>query len=159
MKTIVAFLQNMWVRDPDRVRSDIAKYGEQHRLRLIQYCLFAGCLTGRRLKTAFGDELLEQIIWEESTREIAGNSRHVFPPDFVHIQAVLAEIKPRVVIAFGRIAGDAVKKVWNGPLVCCSHPAARQADTVGRLHTASVELKTFLNPAILHEFNSPKKNP
>jgi len=29
MKTIVAFLQNMWVRDPDRVRSDIAKYGEQ----------------------------------------------------------------------------------------------------------------------------------
>ena len=74
MKPCLAFLQNMWVRDPERVKRDIARYGEECRLTYIEYCLFAGCLTGRRLRQAFGEDLLDRIVWEESTREIAGNA-------------------------------------------------------------------------------------
>lgn len=49
MKT-VAFLQNMWVR-PHQV-AVVAKDGaaSDMRERLIRYALFAGCVTGRRLK-------------------------------------------------------------------------------------------------------------
>lgn len=38
---IVAFLQNMWVKDPERVKQSIARYGEDYRLRFMRYALFA----------------------------------------------------------------------------------------------------------------------
>ncbi len=53
-------------------------------------------------------ELIDQIRWEESTREISNNSREIFPADAEHIRAAIALHQPRVVIAFGRIAIDAV---------------------------------------------------
>lgn len=137
--TAVAFMQNQWVRDPERVKALIARHGEPYRRRLIATALFAGCLSGRRLKAAFGDAC-RRIVWEESTREIAGDPRTVFPADPVHIQAVIAEIKPTVVLTFGRIAGAAVVPLWTGNLIASPHPAARQADTMERLRYASQQL-------------------
>ena len=145
MKPCLAFLQNMWVRDPDRVRRDIARLGEDYRNRIIEFFLFRGCLTGRRIRHAFGDELLAQITWEESTREIAGNPRQIFPPDPAHILAALTLHRPAVVLTFGRIAGDAVQALWAGPLIRVPHPAARQADTCMRLQTAVRELQEALD--------------
>lgn len=144
MKPVVAFLQNMWVKDPARVRADIARLGEDYRRRIMEYSLFAGCLTGRRIKAAFPAAILDQIAWEESTREIAGDARQIFPPDPTHIRAVLASHQPRVVLTFGRIATEAVSGVWFGPLIKVPHPAARHPETVSRLAAAASELAAWL---------------
>jgi hypothetical protein len=77
---IVAFLQNMWVRNPESARR-ILKRAPQVRERLIAYSLFAGCLTGRRLKAALGEELCQSIVWEEASPVIADNAKDYHPPD------------------------------------------------------------------------------
>lgn len=142
MKT-VAFLQNMWVRDPDHARGSLATYGDRWWRRATYQFLFGGCLSGRRLKSAFGD-LCQTIIWEESTREIAGDPRTILAPQPAHIRAVIDTEQPAIVLAFGRIASGAVGPIWAGPLIRCPHPAARQADTPARLQAAAGELREFM---------------
>lgn len=56
----LAFLQNMWVKNPDRVKAMVQREGEEFRRRFMEYALFRGCLTGRRIKAAFG-ELCDEI--------------------------------------------------------------------------------------------------
>lgn len=142
---IVAFLQNLWVKeDVAAVHARFAKNGEAYRRRFIQRCLFAGCLTGRRLTQTFGHELLGGMLFEESTREISGDSRSSFPPNLGHIRAVLEELQPRVVVAFGKIATLAVKQVWDGPLVIAPHPASLHVSAVGNLDLAARRLREML---------------
>lgn len=130
----VAFLQNAYFKDPERVRKSIEKFGDEYRSRLLTYALFAGCVTGRRIKSAFGQEAIDKIIWEESTREIAGDTKTIFPPDAGHIASVLLRYNPTMVITFGKIAYAAVKPLVNGrSLLQLPHPAARQPDTISRL--------------------------
>lgn len=144
MKT-VAFLQNMWVRNPDRVKAVFAREGEAFRLKYIKYALFAGCLTGRRLKVVFGQEACSEIVWEETTREIAGDAKTIFPPQPGHIQAVLAQHQPDIVLAFGTIASNALYKILQRTppgktlplLITAPHPAARQPDTLLNLQRAA----------------------
>lgn len=131
-------MQNMWVRDPQRVREQIARYGEGYRVRLIERLLFAGCLSGQRLKAAFG-ELLRSIQWEEASREIAGDAKTICEPDMTHICETLDAYKPVVVLTFGRVASEAVSACWDGPLIQCCHPAARQPDTIEKLNAAARE--------------------
>jgi len=136
----VAFLQNMWVKNPERVRADIQRHGEGFRLRFMKYALFAGCVTGRRLKAAFGD-LCDEIVWEETTREIAGDPKTIFPAQPDHIRAVLEKYKPDVVLTFGAIARLVVLPLWSGRLIAAPHPAARQPDTIAKLQAAAAELR------------------
>lgn len=126
---IVAFMQNMWVRDPARVAAGIARHGEQIRRRYITAFLFNGCLTGRRLKQYLGD-LTEQIVWEEASREVTSTASAKVTADLGHIGIVLIENNPDLVISFGKIASDALKK-WELAaragvrFVYSPHPAAR----------------------------------
>jgi hypothetical protein len=138
--TILAFLQNMWVRDPERVKASIALYGEEHRRRLITYALFAGCRTGRRLRVAFGPETCKRILWEEASPEISGDPRKVCRPDHDHIRRVLLFHRPDIVLAFGHLASAALAGLWDGPLISAPHPAARQTDVVLRLNEAAAKL-------------------
>ena len=144
---VVAFMQNMWVRNPAKVRESIERMHwmkrDEYRLRLIRYCLFAGCVSGRRLKAAFGG-LCDEIIWEEATNEIADNPRVVLPPVPRHIECVLDHFNPDVVITFGRVASDAVAKIWPAKLIRCCHPAARQPDTTAKLLAAAGELRAHV---------------
>jgi len=140
---VLAFLQNMWVIDPKRIEASITRHGEAYRRRLIAYALFAGCLTGRRLRMAFGRDTCQRIIWEEASREIAGNAREVCKPDHAHIAAVLERERPDVVLAFGQVAGAAVAGLWHGRLICAPHPAARQAGTLDRLREAAADLASL----------------
>lgn len=140
---VLAVLQNMWVNDPEKVKAIIART-PQARRRLICYSLFAGCRTGRVLKQVFGEDCPQRFIWEESTTEIAGNPRDVFPADALHLKAVLEEVKPDVVIAFGRIAGVALSQLVPGDkLVLAPHPTARQPDTLQRLKWAAEAVKNM----------------
>jgi hypothetical protein len=125
MTVALAFLQNMWVKDPARVQAIIAENGEEYRRKLTRRLLFAGGLTGRRIRAAFGDELLQHVEFEEASPEIAGDSRRICQPDPDHIRAQLTYHRPQLVITFGRVASDAVAPIWTGPTLKAPHPAAR----------------------------------
>lgn len=148
---VVAFLQNVWVRDPEHVRRSITRgverYGESFRRRYIARLLFMGCLTGRRIKAAFGEELCRSIVWEEVSREILGDPRIVPAADDAHIQSVLDTLKPGVVVTFGRVAQDAIARTTPRPArhhIIAPHPAARQASVPGALALAAEHLRTAL---------------
>lgn len=130
---ILAVLQNMWVKDPDRVREILTRTPEARR-RMITYSLFAGCRTGRVLKQIFGDDCPRRFVWDEASREVAGDSKVVFPADLDHLRTLLVDVKPNIVLAFGRVASDALAQLVPGhDLLVGPHPTARQPDTLARL--------------------------
>lgn len=142
---IVAFLQNMWVKNPTNIHAMLAREKtdfnrERLRLRLIKFALFRGCITGRRLKSSFGEELCDRIIWEETTREIADNPKTIFPAQPEHIRNVIETHQPQVIVAFGRIAAEAVQPIWNGRLFLAPHPAARQSTVIRDLENIAKQI-------------------
>jgi hypothetical protein len=147
MSAVLAVLQNQWFKNPDRVRAMIARQPadqrEKMRRRLIASALFMGCRSGLNLRRVFGGEWCERIVWEEASREIGGQASAVFPADPAHLSAVLAELNPRIVLAFGRIAGDALAPLCNGRiLILAPHPAARGGDTLRKLGVARRQLES-----------------
>lgn len=142
---IVAFLQNQWFKDPEGVKAMFDEHPER-RERYIEAFLFMGCLTGKRLQSVFGEELCGAIIWEETSRDIGGYAASKFPADTRHMTAVLEKHQPTVVLAFGRIAGDAIHSmVTNSPIIYGPHPAARQGAIEG-LRKMRDELTAITNP-------------
>ena len=142
MKTIIilAFLQNLWVKDP-RYTYDFFKKYPNSRNNIIKSLLFMGCLTGRRIKKAFGWELADRIIYDECTKEIANNPKTICNPDLEHIKETLNKFKPDRVITFGAIAYKAVSKVFPKDKIFKSpHPAARQKNTMDKLKSIAKEL-------------------
>lgn len=136
---ILAFLQNLWVKEPERARAILERESEEFRVQFIRRLLFHGGLTGKRIQQCFGD-LTSIIIFEEATREISGDSKTICPPDPRHIAGCLDRYRPVVVLTFGKVASDAVAPLWKGRLLVCPHPAARQRDTVTKLQAAAEEL-------------------
>ncbi len=150
--TILCFLQNMWVREPKKVRAWLDKNPDLWNGAVAGF-LFAGCVTGRRIRTCFGDELIRKMTFEECTKEIAGDSRTVCESDPEHIRAALENHQPKIVVTFGKIAADALDNVCYEtktgrpgviPIIHCPHPAARQADTVEKLKNAAADIKRLL---------------
>src|SRR5580693_5868087 len=80
---ILGFLQNAWFKDPVGAQKIFDRYPER-RNELIARFLFAGCLTGRNLRKALGEDLCETIIWEETSPKIGGYSSARFPPEPEH---------------------------------------------------------------------------
>ena len=143
---IVAFLQNMWVRDPVKTRQAFDRY-TTGRLReaFIAHALFSGCVTGRRLRHAFGD-LCDVIVWEEPSPVIADNPRDYFPPDPKHVAAVLRKHGPDIVLCFSRRAElDIFNLLPKGcSFVSCPHPAARGAHVIADLDAAALRLRNLM---------------
>ena len=132
---IVAFLQNMWVR-PGQVESvSRSAPTSDQRERMIHYALFAGCATGRRLKSTFGDVLCQRIRWQEASPIVAGDPKTYFPPDPAHIGMVLKKHQPKIVLCFTRQGESAIRSMLDGSVlfIPCVHPACRAADTMDRL--------------------------
>ena len=122
---IVAFLQNQWFKHPDTVKRMMRDHPER-RERYISAFLFMGCLTGRRLRSVLGEQLCDQIIWEEVSPEIGDHAASRFPADIQHMQSVIVKHNPAVILAFGKIAENAVMQLNPRPLtICAAHPAAR----------------------------------
>lgn len=142
--TVLAFMQNMWVRDPERVKAMIAKYGDLYRRKAIPMFLFAGCVSGRRLKQVLGEELCRAITWDEVSREISNHPSFVPTPDYDHMRTTIEHVKPDVVVCFGRIASDAIRSVWTGKTIRAPHPAARGPDTIAGLNTAAHAIRHIL---------------
>lgn len=122
---ILAFLQNMWFKDPERAREVFAAHLDR-RNDLIRIYLFMGCLTGRRLEQVFGEELCQEIIWEECSPDIGGRSSAAFPADVNHMYSAILKHDPKVILAFGVIAEGALRRIMPGRQVIYGpHPAAR----------------------------------
>lgn len=131
---VVAFLQNQWFKEPEKMESLQVRMGRE---RFVRTFLFWSCLTGKRLRKAFTEEICDEIIWEEASDKIGGKASSAYPADPVHIQAVLDKHKPDVVLTFGSIAGPALQKIKDGGatwhLISGPHPVARGAGICERL--------------------------
>lgn len=88
-----------------------------------------------------GLRLCQQIIWEEASPKIGGRASSNFEPDPKHVQRIIDEVRPDVIVAFGANALAAVygtmskAKVYSVP-----HPAYRRYDIV-RLRLAALRRK------------------
>ena len=138
---ILAFLQNQWVRDPKRLAAMIERTPAA-RERFLMYALFQSH-TGNRLKQVFGEDCMEWN-WDNASPQIGGHSSSCFPADPEHIKAVLEEHQPDVVLTFGKVASDALRKTCDHfKLIAGPHPAARQDNVMAKLEKMADSLKEY----------------
>lgn len=141
---IVAFLQNMWVRNPAKVQATLDRLPEM-RERLLRYALFAGCLTGRRLKEALGEFLCNSIVWEECSPIIGGESNSSYPADEDHIRRVLKKHDPIAVVCLSRRNEEVVRRLAKGRITICGpHPAARHPTVIEELCEVRQQIEELL---------------
>lgn len=74
-KKVLAFLQNGWYNNPRRAQQLYNHATLDERARMCRYGLFAGCTTGKRLLSSFGEELCDLITWR--TRVHSAALRHL----------------------------------------------------------------------------------
>jgi len=140
MKKILGILQNQWFREPEKVKAMYEQY-PQKRNYFIKTFLFMGCLTGKRLSEALGDNLCHQIIWEEASPEVGGFSSSLFPADVGHLKSSIELHKPEVICCFGKIAGDGLRQLGlTLPVYYAPHPASRR-DPMPQLRQLSKRLR------------------
>jgi hypothetical protein len=156
---IVAFLQNLWVKNPARVEKLFADFPDRRESILAQL-LFSGGKTGKVLRKKFGVDLCNEIIWEESTTVIAATSDGIFPPDHSHIKSVLMKHRPEIVLGFGKIASKAVLRVlheiyfgegdarFKVQFMAGPHPAA-----IGKKHSEALD---HMVKSLILELNEPR---
>lgn len=160
---IVGFLQNLWVKNPEKVVRMFSRDPRpDYREDLLRRFLFYKSRSGKVLQAVFGKELCARIVWEESTREISGNSRGPCgrppSPDVGHITEVLTRHRPDMVLAFGSIAANGCMKALMGmtfagererfqaELIAGPHPAAIGKEPLRRLNEMRVRIEA-LRPA------------
>lgn len=107
---------------------------------MIRTLLFYRCLSGKRLKKALGDDLCDEIIWEEASLETSGKPNVIVKPDPQHISQAVQKFSPEIILTFGAVAKDGLLRavplitppktfeMIHGP-----HPAARGSDVPIRL--------------------------
>lgn len=135
-RPVVAFLQNQWFKDVERMEKIQASFIERFhpigREKFVETFLFYSCMTGKRIKHCFGEDLTEKIVWEETSMKMGGTASSVFKADYDHMLAVLAKHEPKIVLAFGKVASEACRSLeseglWSPgvTLMCGPHPVAR----------------------------------
>lgn len=154
---VLAFLQNMWFKDPERANLLLQRYEKHHnddgcgRERFIRDMLFLRCLTGKRLQAAFTWDVCAEIIWEESSKDMGGHSAAKFAADPEHMKAVIEKHKPDVIMVFGKVAYDGIMLLKQYPTIDAylqaiggvmvgPHPAARGGNVVKELASMATRL-------------------
>jgi hypothetical protein len=138
MPTILGLLQSQWFKDVSRAKRILERYEHDEvdgREKFIRDFLFFGCLTGRRLRTTFGEELCKEITWEEASRTIDDRPAASTTYNLEHVRCVLAKHKPGLVITFGKQATEVMKVIINpnAMILNCVHPAGRGSGVIKRL--------------------------
>lgn len=159
--TVVAFLQNMWFKDPERMKKVYAHYLKREedglgRQRFIRDFLFFGCKTGKMLDKAFepvfGDEWRWKVWWEEAHDQWGGHAASSFGFNARHMADVLVAKKPTAVLLFGKVASDGFAAVfkqklienYQSHLIIGPHPAARGPDVAASLSSMACDLAAHL---------------
>lgn len=153
---ILAIMQNQWFNDPPRMEKMLRETFKGDRPRFIRTFLFWSCRTGKVLKATFGEDLCDSIVWEEASPKIGGSASSSFSADVGHIRRVIAEQKPDLIIAFGKIAWDGLSgaiatdglfedwvddKGQTPAVLKAPHPCARGADVAGQLRAVAAAVK------------------
>jgi hypothetical protein len=120
---ITAFLQNPWF-PPGTRRETIDKYttdAEFHRR------VLARSMSGQRLVMAFGRDFYDRIHWDNVAPTAAEQSAGITDVDHEHVERVISETDPHLIITFGKIAEEALKGRLRAeiPHYACFHPNAR----------------------------------
>lgn len=151
---ILVFMQNMWVKEPEKVKQAIERSKDPEAWNnWVKTLLFAGCITGKRIKQVFGD-LVEDMIFDESTKEILNNPRDVPKADLEHMRNTILRIHPDTIITFGNHASKALEKIITSPypfyhiripkhIFNAPHPAARQPETMARLKRIAISIRNY----------------
>ena len=111
MSEIVVFLQNAW--SPFYAGGTWPRESWLVALRRSR--------SGQRLKVMIDDF----NACENTTPIVGATPDSVIKPDVSHIQSILQERQPNVVVTCGKQAETALMKLWNGPLLSVPHPAHR----------------------------------
>jgi hypothetical protein len=151
---VLAFLQNAWYRNPDKIAALFARRPER-RNDLVARFLFAGCLTGRRLRQALGNDWCNRIIWEETSPRLGDHSSAKFKADQVHMLDAIDKHEPDVIVCFGSVARDALARLIEqsvmlgckgriaAAIVTAPHPAARYGGATRELEMVKFKLRDF----------------
>ena len=131
---------------------------------IVRQLLFMGSMTGRLLLGAFGASV-DDIIWEESTKELSDSPDYVPAPDLPHMLAVLVKHEPQIVLTFGHIACEALWKLdecykWPNQMfhIPGPHPAARRRDVMEQLQMMADRYYAYLTLTTerVHAFGQTK---
>lgn len=166
---ILFLLQSQWFKDPARAHLLLTKYYQHEggywagRARFARDMLFMGCKTGQVIDRYFQPVLGERgayrvgeagwgdVVFEETTPKTADNPRQVLPPDEGHVTGLLNYHAPRLVVAFGAVAGEAlalpdplrVLEALGAIVIRTCHPCAR-TDAPKRLTLAAEQVARWL---------------
>ena len=159
--TVLAIMQNQWFKDPARVAAIFNRNPSAgFRRRFIKHSLFQGCKSGNVLVSVFGD-MLGDWIFEEASPKVGGRASSSFPADLDHITTVIGDVKPDLIVTFGKTAREAVELIRvsvavlgvtalipiplvNWRHVAAPHPAARCPGVVQRLREAKLEIEGII---------------
>lgn len=85
---------------------------------------FASSRTGRRLIKQLPSDGWK-VYYSNSNPTIGDGPDAKFQPDIEHVRTKLAKISPDVVLVCGKVAEEAIKDEWSGPIFFMPHPAHR----------------------------------
>jgi hypothetical protein len=121
---IVAFLQNPWF-PPGTKKEHVDKYTTDQR---FHRRLLANTMSGRRLLEAFGEDTFKEIWWDNVSPDPAWTSAGVTSTVMAHVERVLREQDPDLILVFGLQAKQAVSRSVGSikrKVMACHHPNAR----------------------------------
>ena len=112
--------------------------------------LLSQSMSGARLKVAFGGYWFEQIWWDNANPNIADYLNGRLDPSVPHIERVVMEQKPTLIITFGRQAEIGLSMSVASikiKVMSCHHPNARYKTQVDLDNFA----QTVIQEAIMQE--------
>ena len=134
---VLGLLQNAWFK-PDTPREVAMAYARDDDVRRR---ILARSKTGNKLIRLMGQDVFNHIVWNNTTAEWASEARGRRAIDMEHVVAVIDQVWPDVIIAFGNQARDAVVATsYAGDVILCKHPNAR--------FTADEEFHKSLDPIV-----------
>lgn len=143
---ILGVLQNQWFKDPGRATDMYARRPNiMEKLELTKRFLLSSS-SGLVLKQCFGP-LAEELTYCNASPQIGGRSKDSFKAEPAHLTAVIDIVRPDLIIAFGAVARDGIKKVWNGPLIIAPHPSAIQRGVRAQLIQAANAARQMIRDA------------
>lgn len=144
MIKVVAFLQYPWypVGTVPPAKNMYPTEQDFHRRMLEQ------TPAGWKLKCAFGDDLFKQIWWDNIGVVHTSNSYHPTKPDIKHVERVIKEQDPDLILVFGTLTKRVLDQSINAigrKVMETMHPAngsCRQFDTDAFAYAVSEFVRT-----------------
>jgi hypothetical protein len=139
---ILAFMQNPWFEPGTRPEiTDKYRTDQEFHRRLL-----ARTMSGGRLLQAFGPDMFGKIWWDNVAPAAAFEAAGKTDVDAQHVERVINEVRPDLIITFGILAEEAVDNsilATDIDYMCCHHPNARH-HTVSELMNFAIDVQQWV---------------